>query len=61
MKDNFTALKTTIENQEKQILSLRKAIDLLMHRLKDTDARARRNSEGVRRLTNDINTIKRKK
>lgn len=60
MKDDLTKLKQIAESQEKQIIALRKAIDVLMRRLQDTDKRARRNSESIRRTTNDINTIKRK-
>jgi len=60
MKDEIAKLKQIVKEQEKQILSLRKAMQQLMGMLKDTDKRARRNSESLRRVTNDINTIKTK-
>ena len=51
-------IETLQKNYEKQIKALRYAIDVLQKRLMDTDKRARRNSEELRRVTNDINTIK---
>lgn len=60
MKDDLTKLKQIAESQEKQIITLRKAIDVLVRRLQDTDKRAHRNSESIRKTVNDINTIKRK-
>ncbi len=60
MKDDLSKLKKIAETQEKQIMSMRKVIDILTRRIQDTDARARRNSENLRRATNDINTINRK-
>ncbi len=59
MTDNEKLLKQ-VETQEKQISQLRRAFDILTKRLIDTDKRARRNSENLRRHGNDINTIKRK-
>lgn len=58
--DDITKLKKLTEQQEAQILSLRKAVQQLMGMLKDTDQRTRRNTEQQRRTTNDINTLKRK-
>jgi len=57
--NDIQELKKIVKEQENQILSLRKVADTLMHRLKDTDKRARRNSEELRRTTNEISIIKR--
>lgn len=58
--DDIKELKKIIEQQEKQITALKRAVDLLNARLIDTDKRTRRNSETLRNSTNDINNIKRK-
>ena len=58
--DDIKELKKVIEQQEKQITALKRAVDLLNARLIDTDKRTRRNSETLRTSTNDINNIKRK-
>ena len=56
--NDIQTLQKTVKDYEKQIKALRYAIDVLQKRLMDTDKRARRNSEELRRVTNDINTIK---
>ena len=56
--DDIKTLQKIVKDYEKQIKALRYAIDVLQKRLMDTDKRARRNSEELRRVTNDINTIK---
>ena len=53
-------LQKIVKEQETQIKALKHVINLLSKRGVDTDKRARRNSEDLRRVTNDINTIKRK-
>lgn len=53
-------LRKTVAEQEKQLKALKQAIGILNNRGIDTDRRARRNSESIRRSNNDINTIKRK-
>ncbi len=60
MDKEIKDLKETVAEQAKQLITLRKAIDILTMRLSDTDKRARRNSESIRRSGNDINNIKRK-
>lgn len=57
--DDIQELKKVVKEQEKQILALKKVADMLMNRLKDTDKRTRRNSEELRRTTNEISIIKR--
>jgi len=57
--NDIETLQKLVKEQEKQLKALKQAIDMLIRRSTDTDKRARRNSEGLRRITNDINTIKR--
>ena len=56
--NDIETLQKIVKDYEKQIKALRYAIDVLQKRVMDTDKRARRNSESLRRVTNDINTIK---
>ena len=58
--DEIKELKKIIEQHEKQLIALKKAIDILQAHIVDTDKRCRRNSESLRNSTNDINNIKRK-
>jgi transcriptional regulator of met regulon len=58
--DEIKELKKIIEQHEKQLLALKKAVDILSARLVDTDKRTRRNTENLRHSSNDINNIKRK-
>ena len=56
--NDIQTLQKIVKEYEQQIKALKQAIDILSKRGVDTDKRARRNSEGLRRVTNDINTIK---
>jgi len=58
--NEIETLQKIVKEQDKQLKALKQAIDMLNRRSIDTDKRARRNSESLRRSTNDINTIKRK-